>query len=303
MPIMQEKSFLGIDESQGNNLNADFIIVPVPYEGTVTYQKGTAKAPNAIIEASHYLELYDIETKSETLNIYTHKEIAPEKNPELTIQKIQNTISKFTDKYTDKFVIMLGGEHSISLASFREYKKKYPDLSLLHIDAHTDLRDDYEGEKFSHACVIRRILGEFPDTKIAQIGIRSMSIEESQYIENQKGNQKENHKILYAKDIAELSKEQFNNLLNRIKLTNNIYISLDLDALDPSIMSVGTPEPGGLSYYQILNILKTFIKKAVAADIVELCPKSINNDHSSFISAKIVYKIISYKNNQDKLID
>lgn len=267
--------------------NADVLIVPMGYEESTCYIPGTKFGPSAIIEASHYLEFYDIELDcdiSEEKKIYTLPE--PEftkKSMSEAMNQIENYINLHAKK--DKFMIVLGGEHSITPPIVNVWNKLYPDLSVLHFDAHSDMRDFYEGSKFSHACPMRRCREICP---VVQVGIRSMGLEEATYIK-EKGL---NNSIFYAKDMDSWNIDKILGLLS-----DNVYISFDFDCFDPSIMpSVGTPEPGGLGWYKALSILKKCFetKNVVACDAVELCPAN-GNSHSSFTAASLIYKIISYK--------
>ena len=185
----------------------------------------------------------------------------------------------------NKFVATLGGEHSITSGIARAFNEKYNELSVLQIDAHADLREDFEGTKHSHACAMKRTMEICP---IVQVGIRSLSFEESEFIKEKK------LKIFLAKDIFD-NDEWFDDAISR--LSKNVYITIDLDGLDPSVMpSVGTPEPGGLGYYQVLRFLKKVCNKrnVVGFDVVELCPNE-NDISSDFTAAKLVYKLIGYK--------
>jgi len=271
-----EKEFSSYEKSKA-------VILPVPYEGTVTYGKGTANGPKAIIEASKNMELYDIELDKEIydVGIHTLKELKVEKKPEDVINQVYDSVKKIIND--NKFPVVLGGEHSITLGAVKASKEKYDNLSVLQIDAHSDLRDSYDGTKFSHACVMRRVIEICP---IIQVGIRSMDIDETKFIK------KIAHKnIFFAKDMH-------NNWYDKaIKLlTNNVYITIDVDGLDPSIMpSTGTPEPGGLLWYQTINFLRKIAenKNIVGFDVVELSP--IKENHApDFLAAKLTYKLIGY---------
>lgn len=266
---------------------SDVVIIPMGYEESTSYIPGTKFGPSAIIEASHYLEFYDIELDYDASN---NKKIYTLPEPEFTkssISEAMNEIEHYINLHAkkDKFMIVLGGEHSITPPIVKVWKNLYSDLSVLHFDAHSDMRDLYEGSKFSHACPMRRCREICP---VVQVGIRSMGPEEASYIK-EKGL---NKYIFYAKDMASWDIDKILSLLS-----DNVYISFDFDCFDPSIMpSVGTPEPGGPSWYQILSILKKCFetKNVVACDAVELCPANGNN-HASFTAASLIYKMISYK--------
>lgn len=270
--------------------SAKVIVLPIPYETTSTYRGGTKDAPLSIIASSRFLELYDEEIEVETykVGIYTLSELEINLGTfSSTINQIKKVVKQIISK--NKFPVILGGEHSISLGCVQAFFEKYPDLCVLQLDAHADLRDSYQGTKFSHACVGRRILEIVP---IIQVGIRSMSYEESIFIKNNS-----NVKIIYAKDFQK-KKDEIINLLGK-----TVYLSFDLDFFDPSIMpTVGTPEPGGLFWYETLEFLKELNKKknVVGIDIVELTPLSGVN-HPDFLAAKLIYKLIGYKFFKEKI--
>jgi len=279
-------NFLGLDERFADYKKSKVAVMQIPYEGTVTYRKGTSHGPGAIIEASKQVELYDEELDYyiPDVGISTLKPISVMGTPEKVISNIYAEIKKKIED--NKFIITLGGEHSITSGIVRAFKEKYKDLSVLQLDAHSDLRDSYDGTKFSHACVMKRIfdLG----IKFAQVGIRSISEEEIPFIKEKK------IKMFYAKDIYNKD-DWFKGVLD--SLTDNVYITIDLDVFDPGIMpSVGTPEPGGLDWYKVINLLKEVLKKknVVGCDVVELSPIK-DNIASDFMAAKLVYKLIAYK--------
>ncbi|MBN2175940.1 MAG: agmatinase [Bacteroidales bacterium] len=259
------------------------VLLPVPYDGTSTWIKGADKGPSALLEASANMELYDIETDSEVYlhGIYTSRAVTNNKTPESMVEAVYlKTINYLED---DKFVVTIGGEHSVSIGAIKAHFEKFKNITVLQIDAHTDLRQEYEGSKYNHACVMARVREWCP---YVQVGIRSMDIEEKQYTVP--------GSIFYAKDLDNDDKWMEKALE---KLTGNVYLTFDLDGLDPSILpATGTPEPGGLQWYQTLKFLKKVIKKVnlVGFDVVELCPNEENRT-SDFLAAKLVYKILSYK--------
>lgn len=256
------------------------VIIQIPFENSVSYGKGTSKGPESILKASKEIELFDEELECEPfeVGIETTKPIKGNwketinKSKELTLKKLKE----------GKFPIIIGGEHSISLGPIKAAKEFYSDIGVLQIDAHADLRDEFEGNKQSHACIMRRILEE--KIPAVQIGIRSISKEEHNVL------QKLNTTIFKG-----FSKEMTPQILS--KLPKNIYITFDMDALDPSIIpSVGTPEPGGLLWYETLTLLKTLFKKknVIGIDLTEFSPIE-NLTHPNILMAKLLYKIISYK--------
>lgn len=277
-------NFAEIPDSFSSYKDSKVVIVPFPYEKTTCYIKGTEKGPDAIIKASAEIELYDEELGNIfEAGICTLKELKIDKKPE-EMSGIAYNHSKNLLK-DDKFIATLGGEHSITSGIVKAHKEKYNDLSVLQIDAHADLRDEFEGNKHSHACAMRRTIEICP---VIPVGIRSLSFEEAEFIKEKK------LKVFWAKEIVDNDK-WFDEAISR--LSKNVYITFDLDGLDPSIMpSVGTPEPGGLGYYQILRFLKKVCEKrnVVGFDVVELCPNK-NNLAPDFTAARLVYKLIGYK--------
>jgi len=273
---IDEKKFFDYDKSK-------FVILPVAYEGTVTYGKGASKGPSTIIKASQNMELYDeeLDKNNYEAGICTLKELEAVASPEKMIDEVEKAGSEIIKD--NKIPIMFGGEHSISIGLVRALKKKYNDLSVLQLDAHADLRQEYEGTKFSHACVMARVREICP---AVQIGIRSLSFEESKVIK------KDKLPIFWAKDINN-NEEWFDKVID--KLSDNVYITIDLDVFDPSIMSAtGTPEPGGLNWYLVIKFLKEVCKKkkVVGFDVVELAPSG--DISCDFLAAKLVYKMIGY---------
>lgn len=261
-------------------------ILPVPYEGTVSYGKGASRGPAAILRASSYLEWYDEELSRLNFQagITTVKPLGAEKSPE----KMAETVAKACKKLLKqgKFIAMLGGEHSISFGLYRALREKYPDLSVVQIDAHTDLRQELQGSPYSHGCVMRRICETCRRT--AQVGIRSLSHEEALFI-------KENRKAVY---FAHQIREKRGWLRNMLKqLGRNVFLTIDIDGLDPSVVPhTGTPEPGGLGWYETLDIIRAVFRErnVVAFDLVELAPTPYSAP-SDFLAAKLVYRLIGYK--------
>ncbi|WP_185882391.1 agmatinase [Blattabacterium cuenoti] len=278
---MNPKTFAGIPQQYARLETSKIVIIPIHYDDTVTWQKGAQYGPNAFINASQYLELYDIETNSEVYKRGIF--LAP------SIKKFNNSPNKIiyniTKKYLlkKKFVTLIGGEHSISIGSIRAFGELFENLSILHMDAHADLRPIYNNNPYNHACSMYEASKKYT---LVQIGIRSMDIEETQYV--QKGNIFYTHEIYNNNKWMELA-------IN--KLSNNIFISIDIDVFDPGIApSTGTPEPGGMSWYNTLFFLKqVFTKKQVVGfDIVELSPNK-NECSTDFLVAKLFYKLLSYK--------
>jgi agmatinase len=262
--------------------SSKIVILPVPYDATSTWGKGADKGPEAIIEASNNLEIYDIETDSEVhlLGIHTAEPVVVNNGPEAMVQTVQKEVKKYLNR--NKFTVTLGGEHSISIGAIQAHAEKFEDLTIIQIDAHADLRDEYMGSKYNHACVMARARETAP---CIQIGIRSMSVEESFKLEP--------GRIFLARDINDSDNWKYDMLST---LSNNVYITFDLDALDPSIMpSTGTPEPGGLLWYETIEILRRISEKAniVGFDVVELVPNPADKA-PDFLAAKLIYKLLTY---------
>lgn len=277
------EEFLNFDSSYEES---KFILIPVPMELTVSYGKGTAKGPAAIINSVNQLESYDIELDKEaiTAKVHTMKDLRAN-DPASYIELVRSTTSRCIKD--GKIPVVLGGEHSLSYGVFLGIADHYDDISVVHFDSHLDLRDQYEGSEYSHASVMKRIMSH-PD-KIASsvsIGVRSVSPEEASYVK------KNNSNVFYA---HQLYANNFNKDIDAL-LGKNIFITFDIDAFDPSVVpSTGTPEPGGLMWYQTLDIIKTIMKgrKVLGFDIVELAPDGVNH-YSEFTTAKLLYKMIAY---------
>ena len=279
-------NYLGIPEDKSRYDTSPFVILPVPYEGTVTYGAGTAYGPNAIIEASHEVELFDDELGVESYLVGIHT-LPPlettSKGPEVQNEIIYSRIKTLLGD--NKKVCMLGGEHSISYGPVRACLEKYPNLTVLQLDAHADLRDGYLNQKFSHAAVMRRIR-DLTDRTVS-VGIRNYSIEEHEYIKAT------NTKIVSAHYI-----NSHPGWIDEVVsgLSGDLYITIDLDGFDPSLVpATGTPEPGGLLWYPTLELLRKSVSKCnlVGFDVVELAP--IEGYHAAdFLAAKLIYKIIGY---------
>ena len=282
-------NFLEIPDEFSSYSNSKVAVLPFPYEKTTSYIKGTERGPGAIIRASSQIESYDEEFGDICeIGICTLKPLKTDAKPELMVQEAAKNIKKLLAD--GKFIAVLGGEHSITSGVVSAFKEKFEDMSVLQIDAHSDLREEYQDSRHSHACAMKRVIEICP---VVPVGIRSMSGDEAKFASQN------NYKIFWAKDIIG-NDGWFDDAISL--LSKNIYITLDLDGLDPSIIpSVGTPEPGGLQYYQLLRFLKKVFEKrnVVGFDIVELCP----NEHdisSDIAAARILYKMIGYKFMQDK---
>jgi agmatinase len=263
--------------------NAGIVIIPVAYDGTSTWMKGADKGPDAIIEASANMELYDIETDSEVYakGIFTESAIGGEISSREMIEAVHEAVEYYLAE--NKFTVVIGGEHSVSIGSVKAHAERYEKLTVLQLDAHADLREEYNGSKYNHACVMARAKEFCP---IVQVGVRSMSSSE-------KGSMDESRMFL-AEDIHD-NTDWIRKVISILSV--NVYITIDLDALDPSVMpSTGTPEPGGLLWYDVLTFLKAVSdkKNVVGFDVVELCPDG-GNKAPDFLAAKLIYKLLSYK--------
>ncbi len=264
--------------------NAAIAILPVPYDGTSTWLKGADKGPKAILEASVNMEFYDIETDSEvfTHGITTLEPVTEDSSPEAMAAEVEHRVDTLLkDK---KFPVILGGEHSVSIGAFRAFAKHYDEFSILQLDAHSDMRPEYEGSTHNHACVMAR--GKEVAT-VAQVGIRSSAIEEKENIDPDR--------IFYAHEIKESDSSWMYQVSQ--KLSDNVYVTIDLDVLDPAYMpSTGTPEPDGLAYRDIINFLKLINERhnIIGLDVVELCPNEINKA-PDFLASKLIYQILSMR--------
>jgi agmatinase len=290
-----EENFLGIEDEFCQFEGSRIVVVPVPYERTVSYGGGTGKGPSAILDASHFVEFYDEETKREIHRLFGVSTIQPldvnSGSAEDALELIYSTTKKLIAQ--NKFMVMLGGEHTISQASIAAYAEKYRDLSVLHIDAHSDLRDEYQGTKFSHASVMARVCEFLDPPKLVQVGIRAQSIEEAEFIKER------GITTLYAHEIrggkyTKLIKYWYDYPIE--KLSDHVYVSFDVDGFDPSIMpSTGTPEPNGLLWDETMRLLARLgeRKQVVGCDIVELAPIE-HFHHPDLTTAKLASKMMNY---------
>jgi len=283
---MKETNFGGIPKKYTDLQKAEIVVMPIPYDGTSTWIKGADKGPAAILEASANMELYDIETDSEVykMGIHTTKPVTEKSSPEKMTAAVYKNAMKYVE--ADKFLVSIGGEHSVSVGAIQAYAETYEKLTVLQFDAHSDMRPEYEGSRYNHACAMSRAVEFCP---LVQVGIRSMDVEEKKYITKKR--------VFFAeermKDSGWMDKA--------VKLlSENVYITIDLDVFDPSIMpSTGTPEPGGLYWYEVLEMIRKVNKKCniVGFDVVELCPNNIDKA-PDFLASKLIYKILSYKFNK-----
>ncbi len=277
------RDYAGISVENGTLEKAAAVLIPVPYDGTSTYGKGADKGPDAIFDASENMEIYDIETESEVYRkgIHIAPAVTEDESPEKMCDAVQSAVSLYLNQ--DKFVGLLGGEHSISIGAIQAFKEKYEDLTVLQLDAHSDLRPEYDGSACNHACAMHLAS---KTTNLVQVGIRSMDAVELPFL---------NRSNLFTSYEIRENQDWQSDVVN--SLGENVYITIDLDAFDPSIMpSTGTPEPGGLLWNETIDLLKMVFKRCnvVGFDINELAPQQ-GNSAPDFMAAKLLYKILSYK--------
>ncbi len=275
--------FGGIEEKYCYFSSASVLLQAVPYDGTSTWIKGADRGFEAFLEAAENMELYDIETDTEVFKkgIHILPAIREDSSPEAVFNKIYKCTKELLE--SGKFLTFFGGEHAISIGIIKAFYEKYQDITILQFDAHADLRPFYLGSKYNHACALH---DAYLNTNLVQIGIRSMDSSEKEFINKDK--------CFLAKDIVHTS-DWYDDALNR--MNDPVYITLDLDVFDPSILpATGTPEPGGLDWYSVTAFIRKVFasKNVVGFDIVELAPIK-NNRASEFLVAKLYYKMLSYK--------
>jgi len=282
------KNFCGLEEEYAGFKRSKVAVIQVPYDKTTTYKHGTKAGPAAIVDASRYLELFDDELNQETYRIGMHTMSASDvetMEPEAMLERVYGVTHEILK--AGKFPVILGGEHSITPGAVRAFKGVYPNISVLQLDAHYDLKDEYHGSKFNHGCAARRISDICP---LVQVGMRSLAKEEKDFLASQANGRVKSISVYDILDMP-LWKDAISNAL-----TENVYVTIDLDVFDPSVMpAVGTPEPGGIGWYETLGLLREVAKdkKIVGFDVVELCPIS-NEPASDFFAAKLVYRLLGY---------
>jgi len=282
------KNFLGLEEDYSSFKKSKAVILQAPYDKTTTYIHGTQTGPAAIIDSSRYLERFDEELSQETFKIglHTMEPLAVEGlEPEALLEKVRASMADILK--SNKFPILLGGEHSVSIGAVSALKDVYPNLSVLQLDAHYDMRDIYFGSKLNHGCAARRISEICP---IVQVGMRSYSKEEKDFLSQQPNGKVKSINVYDILDTP-MWKDKAT-----ASLSEHVYITIDLDVFDPStVPAVGTPEPGGLGWYEVTDFLKGVAKdkKIVGFDIVELCPIK-GNITSDFLAAKLLYRLLGY---------
>ncbi|MBE0480200.1 MAG: agmatinase [Dehalococcoidia bacterium] len=279
------RTFAGISQDAATAFaSSRVVILPIPYDATVEFRVGAREGPRAIIDASQYLELYDLELNRDIseVGIFTCPELRPlMSGPEAMVERVHAAARDLLEE--DKFVVMLGGEHTLSVGMVRACKERFRNMSVLSLDAHADLRDEYQGTGYSHACTVRRI-GEL--CPVVQAGVRSMSQEEHALIK-ERGMPVFQAGPATGPALADAVTEA---------LTEEVYISVDLDVFDPAVMpAVGTPEPGGFNWHQVLDMLCEVCrhKRIAGFDVVELAP-SEGPGSCAYLAAKLVYRLIGY---------
>lgn len=283
------KTYAGIPEQYTTIENSKVLLLTVPYDGTSTWGKGADKGPELFLDASENMELYDIETDTEPYlkGIHLAGEVSQNSSPEQMVQAVYDKTKELLN-HKGKLFTLIGGEHSVSIGSIKAVGEKYKDLTVLQLDAHTDLRPQYHGSTCNHACALFQANENY---NLVQVGIRSMDVEEKKYLPK--------NRVFFAHQIHK-NKNWIDDVLD--KLSGNVYITIDLDAFDPSIApSTGTPEPGGLQWYPTLNLLKRVFKKCnvVAFDIVELMESPVDKP-TAFLVAKLYYKMLAYYHTSKK---
>jgi len=292
--------FLGLPDALSDLAHSKVVMLPLPLEQTTSYIGGTKRGPAALIEASQQVEWYDFEFDGDSVlnyGIHTLPTLHPTlESPQAAFEAIREAITVLLSTIGDKLLFTLGGEHSLTPAIVSAVAAQHPDLIMVQIDAHSDLRDSYEGTRYSHACTARRTLDYAP---VIQFGIRSASAEEIAFARTTDRVQINRADLMYA-DTAK-------SYLDRARLAvagRPVYLTIDVDGLDPSLIrATGTPEPGGLGWYDCLALIRTVADsgRIVAVDCVELSPDA-SEQASAFTAAKLVYKTINYVMHQRGVI-
>ena len=277
------KPFLGTDLGKNHFEEAEIILQSLPYDGTSSWGKGADRGFEAMIEASEYVETYDIETDSEvyTRGIHLPDPVIDDSSPEANTEAVYSRTKELLE--SGKFLTFFGGEHSVSIGTIRAFREAWPDMTVLQMDAHTDLRPEYHGSPFNHACALHEASKH---VNLVQVGIRSMDTVELPYLNR--------NQCYFAEEVAGTTGWMEKSIG---QMTDNVYITFDLDCFDPSVMpSTGTPEPGGLDWITVIRYLRKVFqeKNVVGFDIVELAP--IEGLYApDFTAAKLYYKMLNYK--------
>jgi agmatinase len=277
------RTYAGIDKKYANFVDASVLLQSIPYDGTSTWGKGADKGFAAFLLASENMELYDIETDSEVYKVGVHilPEISENRSPEAMVKAVYKTACE--NLQSEKFCTYFGGEHSVSIGIIRAYREQYDNLTVLQLDAHADLRKEYDDTPFNHACAVHE---SSQLDNLIQVGIRSMDACELEYLNRDK--------CYFAQDIHNQTQWMDRAIA---QMGEHVYLTIDLDVFDPSIMpSTGTPEPGGMDWYTVITFLRKVFqqKEVVGFDIVELAPQE-GQKAPDFLVAKLYYKLLSYK--------
>jgi agmatinase len=283
------RGFMHLDDEDTAFDHARVVVVPVPFDGTTCYRPGTREGPQAIIDASRNLELYDPELRRSPYHVGIHTLRAVEivqGNAAGMVERVEQVTTALLER--EKFVVTLGGDHLTSIGVVRAFAKRYPAMSILQIDAHADLREEYEGSALSSATIMRRALDVCPRT--AQVGIRSLSEPEARLVEERR------LPMWLASEIHRQTLQGKRKWIEEVvaQLADDVYVTIDIDAFDPSLVpGTGTPEPGGLGWYDVVDLLAavTERKRVVGFDVVELSPL-VEGHVSPVVAAKLVYKLI-----------
>jgi len=282
---MSGPTFASLSPPEGTRDEPAIVIIPVPYDATSTWLKGADRGPAALLEASTHIELYDIETGTEVCRkgILTDRPVTELSSPAGMVAAVQKRVSRHLA--SGKFPVVIGGEHSVSIGAAWAHSANCSNLTVLQLDAHSDLQQQYRGSKYNHACVMARVKEVCP---IVQVGIRSMASAEKEDMDLTR--------TFFAEDICQTNNPSWMKKVLAL-LDRNVYITVDLDVFDPSVVpSTGTPEPGGMGWYEVLRLMRMVFEKrnVVGFDVVELCPTE-HNKSPDFLAAKLVYKMLSYK--------
>lgn len=276
-------NFAGISDQFAQKERAKIYLQSIPYDGTSTWGKGADNGFEVFLDAAENMELYDIETKSEVYKkgIHILNAIKEKSTPEAVFQAVYESTKELLK--SNKFLTFFGGEHSISIGLIKAFYEKYNNLTVLQLDAHADLRPEYHGTPYNHACAV---YDASKNTNLIQVGIRSMDESENEHLNREK--------CYFAEDIYAKT-AWMQDSINQ--MTDQVYITIDLDVFDPSIMpSTGTPEPGGILWNNCLNYMRMVFeqREVVGFDIVELAPIP-GLKAPEFLAAKLYYKLLSYK--------
>lgn len=279
------ENFAGLTPPYSDYETAKIVVLPVPYDATSSWVHGAEKGPEKLLEASVQLEWYDTETHTEVYKhgIHTAQPVDEQRSPEHLCAAVEQRVGALFD--TDKFPVTIGGNHTVSIGAIRAAAQRYDNLTVLQLDAHSDLRRTYEGSELNHACVMNQAKKV---AQITQVGIRSQCIEETDNFDPER--------IFWARDIYFDRDNQWEEKAYAT-LTPNVYLTIDLDVFDTGILAAtGTPEPGGLHYFQVLHFLRPLFERfnVVGFDIVELCPKP-NLHASDYLAARLAYQLMTYK--------